>query len=150
MTTPIRIAGFVLLGLLAGSPALAETSERIALSIDFATVYKLERPAATVIIGNSGIADATVKDGETLVLTGKASGTTNMIILDEDGEEITNALVEVGYRGDAVTTVYYGRDRRTFACVPKCEAIVAVGDENAHFASANSQNQQRKAFSGTQ
>lgn len=134
--------------LLLVAPPHADASEAIRLKIDFAHILKLDEAAATVIIGNIGIADATVRDETTLVLTGKAAGATNLIILDPAGEELLNTVLNVGYSSSAMTTVYYGRSRQTYACAPKCEAVIAVGDDPKHFGEANDQITGRKAFSG--
>lgn len=134
--------------LLVAVPSLAGASESIRLKIDFAHILKLDEAAATVIIGNIGIADATVRDEATLVLTGKAAGATNLIILDPVGKELLNTVLEVGYSSRAMTTVYYGRSRQTYTCAPKCEAVIAVGDDPDHFSGATSQISGRKAFSG--
>ena len=75
-------------------PASAQEG-RLELFIDHAKIIKLAEPAATVVIGNDEIADATVKDATTLVLTGRAFGTTNLVILDEEGEPIVDERVIV-------------------------------------------------------
>ena len=54
-----------------------------------AKIVKLSQPAATVIIGNPEIADATVRDSRTLVLTGRGFGQTNLVILDRAGNPIS-------------------------------------------------------------
>ena len=59
------------------------------VTIDFAKVMRLDTPARTVIVGNPGIADASIDNEKTLVLTGKTAGTTNLIVLDVNGHEIS-------------------------------------------------------------
>ena len=110
------------------SGALA--AELIDVTIDFAKVMKLDRPAATIVIGNPGIADASVEDEQTVVLTGKAAGTTNLIVLDEEGKEIMNSTVRVSSDVRQLTTVFYGAQRQTFSCSPACEQVISVGDDN--------------------
>lgn len=141
---PITFAAILLLA----ASSFAAADEHIRLKIDFAHILKLDEAAATVIIGNVGIAKATVRDESTLVLTGKAAGATNLIILDPAGNELLNTILEVGYSSTAMTTVYYGRSRQTYTCSPKCEAVIAVGDDPKHFSGASSQISGRQAFSG--
>ena len=50
-----------------------------------AKIVKLSRAADTIVIGNPEIADASVQDASTVVLTGKGFGVTNLVVLDEDG-----------------------------------------------------------------
>ena len=66
------LAGLVLLSA-TPSVALADADE-IVLSLNYAREIKLSRPAATVIVGNPEIADATVGDPQTIVLTGLGFG----------------------------------------------------------------------------
>lgn len=134
--------------LLAAPQALA--AETIDITIDFAKILKLERPAETIVIGNPGIADASVGDDTTIVLTGKAAGTTNMIILDANGEELANAIVQVSSDVRQLTTVFYGSKRQTFSCAPHCEQVISVGDEKEIFENARTQIQGRQEFSAAQ
>ena len=75
--------------------ALAENTIRVDLG--YARIIKLDRPVSRVIIGNADIADAAVSDSQTIVLTGKQFGTTNLVILDKDGNAIVDerALVSL-------------------------------------------------------
>ena len=110
----------------------AAASEPLDVSIDFAKVLKIGKPAHTIIVGNPGIADASVGDETTLVLTGKSAGTTNLIVLDADGGEIMNSVVRVSSDVRQLTTVFYGVERQTFSCAPVCEAVVSVGRAVRH------------------
>lgn len=134
-------------------PAIAETagysdSEKVIVTVDQAKVFRISRPAATIIIGNPSIVDATVEDDQTLVLTGRSFGVTNLIILDENGDAVIDQAVVV--RGSETNTVriYRGGDNReTLACAPVCEATVTIGDNAGTFESAQEQITQRNALS---
>src|SRR4051794_36643304 len=155
MTTSLRASwrcGAVLLAA-ALSPSLgtgAEAQKTIDLTIDFATVVKLDRPAKTIVIGNPGIADASVQDGTTVVLTGKAAGTTNMIILDEKGTELANETLRVASNLRQLTTVFYGNKRQTYSCSPTCEQVIVVGDDPTVFQTTTQQIQGRQQFTNAQ
>jgi Flp pilus assembly secretin CpaC len=125
-------------------PTMAD--DAIDVTIDFAKMLKIDRPAHTVVVGNPGIADASVSDDETLVLTGKTAGTTNLIVLDVDGEEILNAIVRVSSDSRQLTTVFYGAQRQTFSCAPVCEQVISVGDDPTKFENATTQIQTRQQF----
>jgi Flp pilus assembly secretin CpaC len=121
--------------------------EPVDVTIDFAKVMKLDDPAHTIIIGNPGIADASVDDEKTLILTGKTAGTTNLIVLDEEGTELVNTVVRVSSDIRQLTTVFYGANRQTFSCAPVCEQVVSVGDEKTRFENATTQIQTRQELS---
>jgi Flp pilus assembly secretin CpaC len=139
------VAAFALTGTMSGGAALA--SETIEVTIDFAKVLQLAEPARTIFIGNPGIADASMGDEKTLVLTGKTAGTTNLIVLGKGGEEIVNAVVRVASDVRQLTTVFYGASRQTFPCAPVCEAVVSVGDNADTFTTATTQIAGRREFS---
>jgi Flp pilus assembly secretin CpaC len=133
---------------IAGSPASAQNL--IEVTIDFAKVLRIdlrpEQQVGTVVIGNQGIADAVLNDKATLVLTGKAAGTTNLIVIDREGEEIVNSVVRVSSNVQQLTTVFSGSTRRTFSCAPTCEQVILVGDDPAVFKNATEQIQTRQQF----
>ena len=130
---------------LAGSATAA--NEPIDVTIDFAKIVKLPGPAHTIIVGNPGIADASVDDEQTLVLTGKTAGTTNLIVLDAEGSEVVNSVVRVSSDIRQLTTIFYGVTRQTFSCAPVCEQVISVGDDRVRFETATSQIQVRRDFS---
>src|SRR5882757_9835920 len=73
-------------------PAFADT---ITVAVDRAKVMRMSRPADVVIVGNPSIADATVQDNQTLIITGKSFGSTNLIVLDAAGQSIAESVVTV-------------------------------------------------------
>ena len=126
------------------------SAEIIDVTIDFAKLLTVPRPAATIVVGNPGIADAAVEDETTLVLTGRAAGTTNLIVLDEKGQEMTNATVRVSSNVQQLTTIFFGRQRRTYSCAPTCEQVISVGDDQGSFETATQQIQTRQQFANPQ
>jgi Flp pilus assembly secretin CpaC len=141
------LAAAASLGVAWASGAMAEP---IDVTIDFAKLVKLNEQPHTVIVGNPGIADATAGGENMLVVTGKAAGTTNLIVLDDKGEEILDTTLRVSSDVRQLTTVFYGGQRQTFSCAPVCEQVISVGDNRDAFEAANSQIQARQQFSGGQ
>ena len=142
-----KLIGVALLGLAAAAAnSGAALASSLDLTIDFATILELDRPAATLIIGNPGIADASVQDEQTVILTGKTAGSTNLIVLDQNGEEVANLTVRVSSDIRQLTTVFYGSKRQTFSCAPTCEQVISVGDNPEVFETAKSQIQNRTLF----
>lgn len=119
----MNFAGTGLLAALAGSllalPALAEP---IQVLMNQAKIVKLARPADTIVIGNPLIADASVQDATTIVLTGKGFGVTNLVILDADGSTIVDEEIVVSRHFANSVRVYRRSDVQTLSCSPYCES----------------------------
>ena len=92
-------------------------------------ILRISAPAATVIIGNPGVADVTIQDPQTLVLTGKSYGTTNLIVLDTQGNPIADTMIEVVQSSADVMTVYQGQARTSLSCSPVCQPTLMLGDD---------------------
>jgi len=122
---------FSLVAFALGAPfAQAQDAAPISVNVNMARVLRISAPAATVIVGNPGIADVTIQDPQTLILTGKNYGQTNLIVLDSRGEPIADTLIEVVQMQAGITTVYQGQLRTTVSCAPVCQPTVALGDDS--------------------
>jgi Flp pilus assembly secretin CpaC len=119
-------------GLLFGSfvPAMAEDSAPVGVKVNMARILRIDAPAATVIIGNPGVADVTIQDPQTLVLTGKSYGVTNLIILNASGNPIADTMIEVTQDLSDIVTMYNGPARQSFNCEPTCQSIIMMGDDS--------------------
>lgn len=105
----------------------------IEVLIDQALMVRLERPAAEIVIGNPSIADVAVQSSDTLVLTGKSFGETNLIVTDTKGQVLVNRRVVVQEPDGGFVTVYRGVQRETVHCAPNCETPLVIGDTPAYF-----------------
>jgi Flp pilus assembly secretin CpaC len=119
--------------------AAAQAAEPISIYIDRAKVMRISRPAETVIIGNPLIADATIQDNQMLIITGRSYGTTNLIVLDSNGQPIADELLTVQAADDAQVTVYKRADRQTLSCNPDCGPMMSIGDDAKSFGAVSSQ-----------
>lgn len=137
-------AAVLALGLFAGS---AVAQERVRVEVDKALILRLDKPAATIVIGNPMIADATVHGDKMLVVTGRSFGTTNLIALDQRGDEIMNRTVDVQYSSQALVTVHKGPARQSLTCAPVCETTLNVGDSTAYFEGIQKQIEARGGMS---
>lgn len=124
--------GLTLAGL---APAIGApmADEQMILEVDRAELLRLDKPASSVIIGNPMIADAAIQDQSMLVLTGKSFGTTNLIVLDQDGLEILSRVLEVRLGAQSVVTMHRGPLRNTYTCAPACEPTLRSGDAKPYF-----------------
>jgi Flp pilus assembly secretin CpaC len=109
----------------------AATNEPITVKANMARILRISAPAATVIIGNPGVADVTIQDPQTLVLTGKSYGQTNLIVLDSAGNPVADTMVSVVQANGDTITVYMGTARTTLACDPICQPTITLGDDPA-------------------
>jgi Flp pilus assembly secretin CpaC len=127
--TSIAIALLVAAGLSVAAPARAdEAGAPISVKVNMARILRIGSPAATVVVGNPGVADVTIQDPQTLILTGKSYGQTNMIVLDQKGNPIADTLVEVVQSQADIVTLFSAGERSTIACAPSCAPVVMVGD----------------------
>jgi hypothetical protein len=137
----VVLAGIVL------ARAAAEAAEPISIYIDRAKVMRISRPAATVIIGNPAIADATIQDNQMLIITGRSYGTTNLIVLDSNGQPIADEILTVQAADDSLVTVFKRDDRQTLSCNPDCGPTLAIGDDTKAFNSVKTQISDHQSIS---
>jgi Flp pilus assembly secretin CpaC len=105
-----------------GTAAAADKGDDyIRVFMNHARVLKLDRAVAKVIIGNSDVADATVADSKTIVLTGRAFGTTNLVLLDSTGNAIVDERVLVSIDEGNTVRVFRQTERSVYSCTPNCE-----------------------------
>ena len=128
------------------TPAAAEDPVTF-VTVDQAMIWRLDSAAGAVVIGNPAIADATIMDAMTLVITGRSYGTTNLIVLDEIGGIVSQQLITVQPAIEQVT-VYRRSTRETLSCNPICAPTLNVGDANGAFDATNQQIQARAALAG--
>ena len=119
--------------------AAADENAPISVVIDRAKVMRISQPADIVIIGNPAIADATIQDNRTLIITGRAFGTTNLIVLDASGEAIADEVLTVTGTNDGIVTVFKRANRETLSCTPDCSPTMTIGDRPDTFAATTEQ-----------
>ena len=142
-------AGIVISVAAPASPSLAQDNidDALKVTIDRAKVVRIARSADTVIIGNPAIADATIQDAQTIVLTGRSFGVTNLIVLDANGDPVVDeTIIVTGHEGNTVR-IYRQAVRETLACSPVCEPTLTIGDDAITFSSAQQQINQRNTLS---
>ncbi len=114
------LASLALITSLWASPADAAEA-MLNVYMNHARVLKLDRPVSKVIIGNSEVADATVADAKTIVLTGRSFGTTNLVILDVDGNAMVDERILVSIDEGNTVRVFKQTIRSVLSCTPNCE-----------------------------
>ena len=111
-------------------PLMASDAQReVSVQMNMARILRLPSAASTVVVGNPVIADATIQDPQTLVLTGNGYGTTNLIALDAVGNPIADLLVHVSAEHDNMVIVFQGTNKESVACAPTCQPMALGGDD---------------------
>jgi Flp pilus assembly secretin CpaC len=123
-----RAGSLALALLLACAPGVrAEDNGMMRVFLNHAKVLKLDQPVSKVIVGNAEVADATVADSRTIVLTGKAFGTTNLVLLDANGNALLDERILVSIDEANTVRMYRQIARSVLSCTPSCEEHQALG-----------------------
>jgi Flp pilus assembly secretin CpaC len=120
---------------LADAPARAEGG--IPILMNEAKIVKLARPADTIVVGNPDIADASVQDATTIILTGKGFGVTNLVVMDETGAPIVDEQIFVSRQDARSVRIYRRSEVQTLSCTPFCEGAYKSEAERTSEAEMN-------------
>ncbi len=112
--------------LVAPLPAFAA---QMTVAMHQSEVVRLEGEAATVIVGNPLVADVSVLDGNLLVVQGRIFGTTSVIALDANGNELFDVAVTVRPATQYALSLHMGPNTETYACAPICARVFQPGDD---------------------
>ncbi len=101
------------------SPPLRAMEETLVVTIDQARVVNVPAGTEALIVGNAAIADLTLlKQGATMIITGKGFGETNFIALDAAGNPLAQSLIRVvGGRNALLVQRGMGRESRLRAAM---------------------------------
>jgi len=130
MALPVVFRTLIAGAVLAVGCASALADPPIDVEINQAKILKLSRPADTVVIGNPQIADASVQDSSTIVLTGKGFGQTNLVVLAEDGSPIVDQQISVSRNAASTVRIYRRAEIQTLFCAPFCESAYKAPAES--------------------
>lgn len=103
-------------------------SASLNIEIDHAQRVQLRGPAGSVIIGNPEIADVTVVDANTLYITGKGYGVTEIVAVDAIGRTVFQSqIVVTDGSGTGRVRVWRGATPTEMACGSSCSASIRAG-----------------------
>jgi hypothetical protein len=94
------------------------------VEVDRSVFMRVPAGARTIAVGNPAIADALIA-GENLILTGKSTGSTNLLAADGDGHLLLDVEIAVSPAESGVVRVYRGTRRGVLHCAPLCEPAAA-------------------------
>jgi len=140
-TKLIRWTGVLVFAFQAGA-AMAQDGP-VMVTVDRAKVFRIEDGASAVIVGNPFIADVAMFDQNTVVITGKSYGTTNLVILDADNKPIVDEVITVRASEEDTVSVYRKTARATLSCNPTCEPTLRLGDDVDAFSETAKQATER-------
>jgi Flp pilus assembly secretin CpaC len=119
----------------APAPALAQSTMNV--EIDRSSRVQLAGAASSVIVGNPQIADVSVVDANTLFITGKGYGVTEVVAVDGVGRTLFQRDVVVTGGSTGSVRVWRGGQATEMACASSCApSIRTAGDSGAVGASA--------------
>jgi Flp pilus assembly secretin CpaC len=130
--TAKTIVGVTLALALFGAQAIAAPAFRVAL--DQASPIVLREAASAVVIGNPAIAGVSMQNDRMLFVTGRAYGTTNLIVLGANGRPIYESRVTVGADESGSTVmVTKGTSTVRHECAPLCRRTPDMADDKTVF-----------------
>jgi Flp pilus assembly secretin CpaC len=122
----LRILAVLATAGLAGGVASAALAQArpLNIEIDSATRVQLRAPAGSVIVANPRIADVTVVDANTLFITGKGYGVTDVVAVDALGRPVFQSQIVVSAGSTGAVRVWRGADATDMACGSSCSPSV--------------------------
>lgn len=96
----------------------------LSLMVDFASILHIDGEMSAIAVGNPEIADASLADQRTVILTGRTAGITNLIALNDAGDVLANVTVRVTSQKPSGVVVRRGTQLQTDSCnSPSCDKL---------------------------
>jgi len=99
-------------------------AQSLNVEIDRSARVALTGSAASVIVGNPDIADVTVVDANTLFVTGKGYGVTEVIAVDGLGRTLYQGEIVVTGGSTGSVRVWRGAQATEMACAASCSTSI--------------------------
>ncbi len=107
----------------------ASAAEGLQVQIDQTVPVRLDRAAATVVVGNPAVADIAAQSNNLFFIVGRTMGTTNVVALDAAGDQIANVVIHVTSVQSGQVALHRSTFRESYSCAPNCERTQMPGDE---------------------
>ncbi len=119
---PARLIAALVSAAVLFAPAVGTAqSGSLNVEIDQTQRVQLRGPAGSVIVGNPAIADVTVVDANTLYITGKGNGITEIVAVDTIGRTVFQSqIVVTDGAGSGRVRVWRGGQATEMACASSC------------------------------
>lgn len=136
MGRSIRVLSLSLgLALAAGMAVAAAGS--LTVEINDSQRIGLYGAAANVIVGDPNVADVSMLDTRSVIVTGKGYGSTHVMVFDGTGRTLLDRRVVVVAPREGHVTLYKGAVAADYSCTPRCQAA-ASASSSASASSASS------------
>ena len=123
-------AALFLASIASASVSLAQAST-MSVEIDRSARVRLTGGATSVIVGNPQIADVTVVDANTLFITGKGYGVTQVVAVDAIGRTLFQRDIVVTAGTTGSVRVWRGAQATEMACGASCAPSVRSAGASA-------------------
>jgi Flp pilus assembly secretin CpaC len=133
--------GHHLVAMMAATAALSlsAAADDISVALDQARGLSLGAAAKGVVIGNPTIAGVTVQSERLLFITGKSYGTTNLIVVGENGRPIYSGRITVVPDERGAVIMNRGGWTVRFDCAPECRRRPDISEDPQAFTQTNEQ-----------
>jgi Flp pilus assembly secretin CpaC len=123
-------------------------AEELTVNADQSQIVSVDRAPGTVVVGNPTIADVTIQ-GNQLFIHGRVFGKTNIIVLDENGNQLAEYAVNV-VTDDSYNAVVFKPDVpgkpiiiQSYTCKTDCESVFHIGDHADYYKLINEQQKNK-------
>lgn len=121
--------GIGLAALLAGGAQAAD----FLVEMNKSKALHLQKPVATVMVGNPAVADISIESASLIYVMGKSYGRTNLVALDAEGKPVLDLNISVVSQTSSAVTLTRGAGQISYNCTPRCERVPNVGDDASSF-----------------
>lgn len=108
--------------------AAPASARDVRVALDQAFPIRLSEPAEGVAIGNPSIAGVTVQNDMFLFVTGRSYGSTNLVVIGQNGRVLYSGRVVVTADETDVVMVTRGVETARLECTPQCRPRPDIGD----------------------
>ncbi len=131
-----RISSFLIAAALIVAPVVASAQDgALNVEIDRSTRVQLRGAAASIIVGNSQIADVSLVDANTMFIVGKGYGVTEVVAVDGVGRTLFKREIVVTGGSTGSVRVWRGAQATEMACGASCTPSVRSSSSSAAAAS---------------
>lgn len=109
------------------------------VALDQSRPIALPAAASGVVVGNPTVAGVSVQNNRLLFVTGRSYGSTNLIVVGENGRPIYETRITVVPDESNVVMLTRGVSTTRFDCSPLCRRRPDISDDQAAFAQTNDQ-----------
>ena len=108
--------------------AAPASARDVRVALDQAFPIRLSEPAEGVAIGNPSIAGVTVQNDMFLFVTGRSYGSTNLVVVGQNGRVLYSGRVVVTPDETDVVMITRGVETARLECTPLCRPRPDIGD----------------------